>query len=106
MPSIYETLNISTPESTSPQDQKQKIVDQLTKISSANQRVQALESELKIEKDQLNKEISTLTQTLEEQEKAVKNYFDLIRQEIAKITPTSNNNQTQQSETTKKDDSS
>ena len=34
VPSIYETLNISTPESSSLQDQKQLIINQLTKISS------------------------------------------------------------------------
>ena len=53
MPSIYETLNIPTSESTSPQEQEQNIINQLTKISSANQRVQALQSELKIEKEYL-----------------------------------------------------
>ncbi len=85
LPSIYETLNMPTSESTNPQEQKQIIINQLTKISSASQRVQALESALKIEREQLSKEIATLTKTLEEQERAVKNYFDTIKEEIAKL---------------------
>ena len=84
-PSIYENLEIPTPQTTSPQEQKQLIVNYLTKISSANERIQALEAELKIEKEQLNKEITGLTKTLDEQERTVKNYFDSIRQEIEKI---------------------
>ncbi len=92
VPSIYETLDIPAPESTSPQEQKQKMVNQLTKISSISQRIQTLETELKIEKDQLDIEMSDLNKTLEEQEKAVKNYFDAIRQEIAKLHPQKNNN--------------
>ncbi len=91
MPNIYETLGIPTPEPSSPQEQKQTVIDHLTKISSINQRVQDLETKLKIEREQLNKEITDLNKTLEEQEKAVKNYFDSIRQEIAKINPNQNN---------------
>lgn len=90
LPSIYETLDIPTPQSTSAQEQKQSIINYLTKISSINDRVQTLESELRIERKQLNKEIMGLTKTLEEQEKAVKDYFDSIRQEIAKISPNLN----------------
>ncbi len=93
LPSIYETLQISSPQSISAQEQKQSIVNYLTKISSINERVQALEAELKIEKEQLTKEITGLNKTLEEQERAVKNYFDSIRQEIAKITPNLNDKQ-------------
>jgi hypothetical protein len=85
LPSIYETLDIPTPESTSPQEQKQKMVDHITKISSINQRVQTLETELKIEKEQLNKEVMDLNKTLNEQERAVKNYFDSIRQAVAAL---------------------
>ena len=85
VPSIYETFDIPTSESASPQGEKQKMVDHLTKISSINQRVQTLESQLKTEKDQLNKEITELNKTLEEQERAVKSYFDSIRQAIAAI---------------------
>ncbi len=92
IPSIYETLNIPILESSSPQDQKQIIINQLTKISSASQKVQDLESELKNEKDLLNKEISILTNVLENQEKAAKNYFDAIRQEMANLNPTLNIN--------------
>ncbi len=85
LPSIYETLDIPTPESTSPQEQKQIMVDHLTKISSINQKVQTLETELKIEKEQLNKEITDLNKTLDEQERAVKSYFESIRQAISTI---------------------
>ena len=90
VPSIYQTLDIPTldmpiSESTTPQDQKQKMVDHLTKISSINQRVQTLETQLKTEKEELNKAITDLNKTLEEQERAVKSYFDSIRQAIAAI---------------------
>jgi hypothetical protein len=85
LPSIFETLEIASPQSTPAQEQKQSIVNYLAKISSGSERVQALEAELRTEKEQLNKEITGLTQTLEEQERAVKNYFDSIRQEIAKL---------------------
>ena len=85
IPSIFETLEIASPQSTPVQEQKQSIVNYLAKISSSSERVQALEAELRTEKEQLNKEITGLTQTLEEQERAVKNYFDSIRQEIAKL---------------------
>ena len=81
-----ETLEILMPQSISAQEQKQLIVNYLTKISSTSERVQALEAELKIEKEQLNKEITGLTKTLEEQERAVQNYFESIRKEIAKLT--------------------
>ncbi len=90
LPSIFETLQMSTTQSTSAQDQKQTIVDYLTKISSNNERIQTLEAELKVEKEQLNKELTGLNKILDEQEKAVKNYFDSIRQEIAKLTPNLN----------------
>jgi len=63
-----------------------------TKIANFNQKVQALESELRIEKEHLNKEITTLDKTLEEQEKSVKNYFDSIRLELAKLIPSRYNN--------------
>jgi hypothetical protein len=93
LPSIYETLEMPPPQSTSAQEQKQSIVNYLTKISGINERVQSLEAEIRIEKEQLNKEINGLTKILEEQERAVKNYFDSIRQEIAKITPKLNDKQ-------------
>jgi hypothetical protein len=93
LPSIYEKLEIPTLESISSQDQKQIIINQLAKISSTSQRLQGIESELIIEKEQLNKEITDLNKTLEEQEKVMKNYFDTIRKEIAKITPNLNGKQ-------------
>jgi len=72
------------------------MVSHLSKISSTGQRVQALEAQLRIEREQLTKEIMELNQTLDAQERAVKNYFDAIRQEVAKLVPTNNNNETQQ----------
>ena len=93
LPSIYETLgltqadltNIPEAEPSSDQQLKQSIVSQLTKISSIGRRVQIIEAELRLEKEQLNKEVTDLNKILEEQERAVKNYFDSIRQEIAKL---------------------
>ena len=90
LPSSYQNSEKSILESAQPQEQKQRIVNQLAKISSTSLRLQDLEAELKIEKVQLNQEIADLNKTLEEQEQAVKNYFDGIRQEIAKITPSLN----------------
>lgn len=90
LPSIYETLGLARAEpkddsEPSSQPLKQTIVDHLTRISSIGRRVQNLEAELKIEKEQLNSEVTDLNKILEEQERAVKNYFDSMRQEIAKL---------------------
>jgi len=82
LPSIFQTLE---PQSDSAQEQKQLIIDYLTKISNNNERVQALETELKIEKEQLSKDVTGLTKILDEQEKAIRKYFDSIRQEILKL---------------------
>jgi hypothetical protein len=87
LPSIYDTIGIPKPnsETEKPEESKQTVVSQLVKISSIGQRVQNLETELKLEREQLAKEVITLNRSLEEQEKAVKNYFDTIRQEVAKL---------------------
>ncbi len=68
-------------------------MEQLTRISSIGRRVQIIEAELKLEKEQLATEIQGLNKTLEEQERAVKNYFDTIRQEIAKLAPNTSNDE-------------
>lgn len=93
-PAIYETWLSQTPfnaDAPNKPDSKpptylespQAIAAYLSKISETGQKVQALEASLKIEREQLNKEIMTLNRVLEEQEQAVKNYFDSIRQAVA-----------------------
>jgi len=76
------------PQSTTSNDQTQIIAEHLTRISSIGRRVQIKEAELKLEREQLSKEVMDLKKTLEEQERAAKNYFDTIRQAIASIDPT------------------
>jgi hypothetical protein len=96
MPPIYEpwlsqtTLNSGTqnkPESNPslPIEQSQDITTHLSRISETGKKVQALEASLKVEKEQLNKEITGLNKVLEEQERAVRKYFDSIRQAVAAI---------------------
>jgi hypothetical protein len=107
MPAIYETWLSQTPLDSgaqNKQDQKpsaftepaQEIKTYLSRISETGKKVQALETSLKVEREQLNQQIMGLNKILEEQEKAVKNYFDSIRQALATINAPSaevNNNQ-------------
>ncbi|MGA2523466.1 MAG: hypothetical protein ABSF65_04850 [Candidatus Bathyarchaeia archaeon] len=65
-----------------PQELTQSIATYLSKISETGKKVQTLESALKVEREQLTKEITDLNKTLEEQERAVKSYFDSIRQAV------------------------
>jgi len=53
---LYETLDIPISESALPQEQKQTVVNYPTKISSTIQRVQSLESDVRIKKEQLNRD--------------------------------------------------
>ncbi len=78
---IYENWESQTTQPTG------AVAEYLSKISDVGKRVQDLEASLKVEREQLGKEIMSLNKVLEEQERAVKNYCDLIRQSIAKINP-------------------
>ena len=85
----------------------QPLANQLNTMSSTAQRIDALLTALKMERAQLAKEIVDLNRTVEEQEKAVKKYFDAIRQQAEKYgasindqgygKPESNENQTNKS---------
>ena len=104
IPIILESWKSQTTPSTEPikQDTKsasslkpsQTVAEHLSKITETGKNVQAIEATLKMEKDKLAKEIMELNKTLEDQENAMKNYFDSIRQAIAKIDPSINEKQT------------
>ena len=72
----------------------QTVAEHLSKITETGKNVQAIEATLKLEKDKLAKEIMELNKTLEAQENAMKNYFDSIRQALAKLDPSINEKQT------------
>jgi hypothetical protein len=74
-PTFYETWQSQTP--------TDSIAAHLIKISETGKKVQSLETALKVEREQLNKEITELNEILEKQERAIKSYFDSIRQAVA-----------------------
>lgn len=94
MPAIFETWSSQDPSDTDTQNKQvskpsmlpessQDIPTYLSRISETGKKVQALETSLKAEREQLNQQILGLNQILEEQERAVRNYFDSIRQALA-----------------------
>lgn len=97
IPAIFETWQSITPNAESKfpiaQESPQAIATQLSRIAEAGKRVQTLEAALKIEREQLSKEVADLNKILEEQERAIKNYFDSIRQAITNIDPNLNKKQ-------------
>ena len=64
------------------QESAQSIANHLSRISETGKKVQVLETSLRVEREQLNKEIADLNKILEDQERAVKSYFDSIRQAV------------------------
>jgi chromosome segregation ATPase len=58
---------------------------QLNAVSNTSKRVQALKTILKSERVQLDQDLQELTKNVEEREKALKNYFDYIRNEINEL---------------------
>jgi hypothetical protein len=74
-------------EAGSNQENVPSIAANLQQISSAAKRIQTLQNALEMEKEQLASAVAGLNKTVEEQETAVKKYFDSIRQEIIKIEP-------------------
>ena len=65
-----------------PQESAVLIASHLSRISETGKKVQVLETSLRVEREQLNKEIADLNKILEDQERAVKSYFDSIRQAV------------------------
>lgn len=70
------------------QESAEAIAAHLGRIAETGTKVQALEATLKGERDRLDKEVADLNKILEEQEKAIKSYFDSIRQAVATATNT------------------
>jgi hypothetical protein len=95
IPAIYETWQSQTPLAQDAQNQQQlkpatteptqTITTHLSKISETGKKVKDLEAALMVERENLTKEVNDLNKMLEEQERAVKNYFDSIRQALAAI---------------------
>lgn len=65
-------------------NQSNQVLTQLSKVSASNQRIKELKAALNLEKQQLDNNLTELTKTIDEQEIAVKNYFNNLRQEIKK----------------------
>lgn len=64
------------------------LVTQLNNIAITAKKIQELQIVLKIEQEQLNKNVNDLNQTIEKQEKIIKNYYDTIRNEVKKAQKT------------------
>jgi flagellar capping protein FliD len=63
----------------------QPLATQLSTMSSTAQRIEALQTALRMERQQLAKDIADLTKTVDEQEKAITKYFETIRQEMKRL---------------------
>jgi hypothetical protein len=63
----------------------QPLATQLSSLTEIAKRIEALQSALKIERERLSQEIVKLEETVNEQEKEVKKYFDSIREEMRRI---------------------
>ncbi|MGD6850471.1 MAG: hypothetical protein ACQCN6_00245 [Candidatus Bathyarchaeia archaeon] len=64
--------------------QQEATVAHLSNIAATAKKIQELQAALKIEKEQLNREISGLNQTIDEQENIIKSYYDTLRNEVKK----------------------
>jgi hypothetical protein len=65
--------------------QDKTVISHLSQMSITAKKIQELQRALDIEKQQLAKEISGLNKSIEEQENAIKNYYDALRNEIRKV---------------------
>lgn len=63
----------------------QSLAEQLSDMSSTTKRIEALQAALKVEREQLAREMADVNKTVEEQEKAVKQYFEAVRQQTEKM---------------------
>ena len=71
---------------TSPQQAlESQVLTNLNRISETANRIQALKAELKLEREQLSKDLIELNKTVEEQQRSVKSYFDAVKTEIEKL---------------------
>jgi len=67
------------------QDGLQPLATQLSTMSTAAQRIEALQTALRMERQQLAKDIADLTKRVDEQEKAIMKYFETMRQEMKRL---------------------
>ena len=89
-PTLSEATQLAIPGSSAieilaQQSGLQPLATQLSTISSAAQRIEALQTALRMEKQQLAKDIADFTKTVDEQEKAITIYFETIRQEMKRL---------------------
>jgi len=63
----------------------QPLATQLSTMSSTAQRIEALQTALRMERQQLAKDIADLSKTVDEQEKAIMEYFETIRVEMKRL---------------------
>lgn len=71
----------------SEQNSMQTIFKHLEKVRELSQRVQAMNAELRSEREQLSKENMDLNKMLEDQERKMMEFFAMIRQDVAKLVP-------------------
>jgi hypothetical protein len=65
--------------------QQEATITHLSSIAVTAKKIQELQAALKIEKDQLGKDIISLNQTIGEQENIIRSYYDTLRNEIKKV---------------------
>lgn len=63
----------------------QTILSYRNRITSTEKRIQSLNIALKLEKEQLTQDITELNKAVDQQQKTLNNYFDIVRQEIEKL---------------------
>jgi len=76
----------------------QPLATQLSTMSSTAQRIEALQTALRMERQQLAQDIADLTETVDEQEKAIMRYFETVRQEMKRLGTYINDQNTAQTE--------
>ncbi len=65
--------------------QQETIISHFSQIAVTTKKIQELQMTLKVEKEQLSKDIKELNRTMDEQEKTIKSYYDALRKEIRKV---------------------
>jgi len=109
LPTVYETWNATPTQASKPEkeiDLTQEPAAQATsalssRISSATKRIQAIKSILESEMEQLAQEVTELNKIVNERERAVKDYFETLREETEKAKRLLNSNEDTLDETTK-----
>ncbi len=63
----------------------QAILTYRSRIASTEKRIQALNTILKLEEEQFAQDVTEFNKAVDQQEKTLNNYFDILRQEIEKL---------------------